>query len=208
MRFAWARVVRDALGGRRTISLGLLLISLGVLGKLVLVQYANIETIFVATLLAGSVLGRWWTVIVPLGILAVLQPIAWGALHPGYEPAAILGITFFVVSGFVFVGLAGRSARRHIVLRVKSVALLTTISVPLTIAYDVWTDVGDWYFLFRPAGIDFATVLGWQVPFTVYHVLSSLIFVPLFGSAFLVLAYAPAKADHADVSRVDRPDPR
>lgn len=200
--------IHRGLGDRRTISLGLLLIALGVLGKLVLLPYANIETVFVASLLAGSVLGRWWTVIVPLSILAILQPLAWGALYPGYELEAVLGITFFVVSGFVFIGLAGRSVRRRVVLRVKSVALLTTISVPLTIAYDVWTDVGDWYFLFRPAGIDFVTVLWWQVPFTVYHVLSSLIFVPLFGSGFLVLALAPVKVPHAHATTRDPTDTR
>ncbi len=200
--------IHRGLGGRRTISLGLLLISLGVVGKLVLLRYANIETVFVASLLAGSVLGRWWTVIVPLSILAILQPLAWGALYPGYDMEAMLGITFFVVSGFVFIGLAGRSVRRRVLLRVKSVALLTTISVPLTIAYDVWTDVGDWYFLFRPAGIDFATVLWWQVPFTVVHVLSSLIFVPLFGSGFLMLAYAPTTAGNPKASPAEPTDSR
>jgi hypothetical protein len=57
--------------------------------------------------------------------------------------------------------------------------------VPLTIAYDLWTDVGEWYFIARPAGVDFWTVLQLQVPFTLYHILGSLVFVPLFGSVFL-----------------------
>ena len=183
--------VRRLLGDRRTIGLGVLLIFLGVVGKLALLRFANIETVFVATLLAGSLLGRAWTVLVPLGTLGVLQPFAWGALYPGYGLEDVLGITFFVVTGFLFVGLVGRTVRRRVLLRVKSVALLTSISVPLTVAFDVWTDIGDWYFLFRPEGIDFLTVLYWQVPFTVYHVLSSLLFVPLFGTMFLFLVSAP-----------------
>lgn len=183
MRVALAR----GLGDRRTIALGLLLIAIGVVGKLLLLRYANIETVFVASLLAGSVLGRWWPVLVPLGILGILQPLLWGAAYPGYALETMAGITFFVVSGFVFIGLTGRTMRRRILARVKSVALLTSVSIPLTVAYDLWTDVGDWYFLFRPAGIDFLTVLYLQIPFTLYHILSSLIFVPLVGSGFLVL---------------------
>jgi hypothetical protein len=200
--------VRRGLGDRRTVALAGLLIALGVVGKLLLLRYANIETVLVASLLAGSVLGRWWTVLVPLGTLAILQPILWGTQYPGYEIEAMLGITFFVVTGFVFVGLAGRSVRRRVLARVGSVALLTTISVPLTLAYDVWTDIGDWYFIFRPAGIDFLTVLEWQIPFTLYHILSSLLFVPLLGSSFLVLAHLRAPEEQADATFADPPDVR
>src|SRR5438094_421 len=39
----------------------------------------------------------------------------------------------------------------------------------------------------RPLGVPLATMLEAQVPFTLYHLLSSLIFVPLFGTAFLFM---------------------
>lgn len=182
----WRDALEAGLGDRRTRILGVLLIVLAVLGKVLLRQFANIETVFVATLLAGSLLGRWWTVLVPLGALAILQPLEW-SLTPGYALNAMTGIAFFVMSGYVFVALIGRRVRPKVLLRVKSVALLTTISVPLTIAYDLWTAFGEWYFITRPFGVDFSTVLEAQVPFTLYHLLSSLIFVPLFGSAFLFL---------------------
>lgn len=179
--------VHAALGDRRTIAVGCLLIFLGVVGKLALLTYANIETVFVATLLAGSLLGRGWTVLVPLAILAILQAFLWGVQYPGYGSEAVLGLTFFIVTGFLFVGLAGRAMKRRVLFRMKYLALLTSTSIPLTIGYDLWTDIGDWYFLFRPSGIDFVTVLELQVPFTLYHILSSLMFVPLFGSGFLFL---------------------
>src|SRR2546425_952309 len=86
------------------------------------------------------------------------------------------------------------------------VALLTTISVPVTIAYDLWTAFGEWYFITRPFGVGIRTVLEAQVPFTLYHLLSSLIFVPLFGSIFLFLhAYGwPARTPSATVPDPDR----
>jgi hypothetical protein len=183
----WKAAVDAALGDRRTRILGVLLILLAVFGTLAMRAFANFETLFVASLLAGSLLGRWWTILVPMGALAILQPLEWGATQGGYALEAMTGITFFVVSGFLFVGILGRRIRPKILLRVKSVALLTTISVPLTIAYDLWTAMGEWYFLARPFGRTLVEMLQLQVPFTLYHLLSSLILVPLFGTAFLFL---------------------
>src|SRR6059058_6328594 len=183
----WRGIVEAGLGDARTRVLGVFLILVAVIGTLLLRSYANIETIFAASLLAGSLLGRWWTILVPLTALAVLQPLEWSTTYTGYGLNAITGITFFVVSGYVFVGFLGRRIRPRVLFRVKSVALLTTISVPVTIAYDLWTAFGEWYFITRPFGVGIRTVLEAQVPFTLYHLLSSLIFVPLFGTAFLFL---------------------
>lgn len=189
MTSRWKAALDRGLGDRRSRALGILLIAFAVIGKLALLSYANLEPIFAASIIAGSVLGRWWTVIVPLAAMLILEPIEWGSLYPGYALDAIGGVTFFVITGFLFVGIAGRRLRPRVAFRVGSLALLTSISVPLTIVYDVWTDVGDWYFLLRHAGESFGTVLEMQIPFTVYHILSSLIFVPLFGAAFTFLHY-------------------
>jgi len=193
---SWRALFDAGLGDTRTRILGIFLILIAVLGTYLMHAFANIETVFVASLLAGSLLGRWWTILVPMASLAVLQPLEWGATYPGFALGAITGITFFVVSGYLFVALLGRRIRPRILFRVGSVALLTAISVPLTIAYDLWTAVGEWYFVTRPF-TSLQTMLELQVPFTIYHLLSSLIFVPLFGSAFLFLhAYGwPARSE-------------
>jgi hypothetical protein len=175
------------LGDRRTRVLAALLIVIGVLGKLVMRNLANFETVFVVCLLAGSVLGRWWTVLVPLAVLVLLEPILWGTDYAGYATNVVLGLSFFIVTGFLFVGLLGRAVKPRVLFRVKGLALLTTLSIPMTIAYDLWTDVGEYYFIAGPMGLTFWNVLELQVPFTIYHVLSSLIFVPLFGAGILYL---------------------
>src|SRR5205809_4311512 len=183
----WRGILEAGLGDSRTRILGVFLIVVAVVGTVLMRSYANIETVFAASLLAGSLLGRWWTILVPLTALAVLQPLEWSTTYAGYGLNAMTGITFFVVSGYVFVGILGRRIRPRVLFRVKSVALLTTISVPVTIAYDLWTALGEWAFLTRPLGVPLATMLEAQVPFTLYHLLSSLIFVPLFGTAFLFM---------------------
>lgn len=193
----WRAVLDTGLGPPRTRILGILLIFVAVLGTYLMRAFSNFETVFVASLLAGSLLGRWWTVLVPMAALAVLQPLLWGTLYPGYAVEAMTGITFFVVTGYLFVGLASGRIRPKVLFRVRSVALLTTLSVPITIAYDLWTALGEWYYLGRPFGVSLGIMLELQVPFTLYHLLSSLIFVPLFGTAFLFLhAYGwPARTN-------------
>src|SRR5439155_1089567 len=119
----------------------------------------------------GSRLGRWWTVLVPLTAMAVLQPLEWGTAYRGYGIGAMTGITFFVVSGYVFVGFLGRRIRPKVLFRVKSVALLTTISVPITVGYDLWTAFGEWVLLTRPFGFPLATMLQAQVPFPLFDAL-------------------------------------
>ncbi len=138
----WRAVVEAGLGDTRTRILGVFLIIVAVVGTFLMHSYANIETVFAASLLAGSLLGRWWTIIVPLTTLAVLQPLEWSTTYAGYGLNAMTGITFFVISGYVFVGFLGNRIRPKVLFRVKSVALLTTISVPVTIAYDLWTAIG------------------------------------------------------------------
>jgi hypothetical protein len=202
MARGWRAAIAAGLGDTRTRVLGVFLIVVAVLGTVVLRAYANFETVFVAALLAGSILGRWWTILVPVAALAVLQSLDW-TTYGGYGLETMMGLSFFIVSGYVFVGLLGRRIRPKIAFRVKSVALLTTISVPLTIGYDLWTASGEWYFITRPLGVTWDLMLKAQVPFTLYHLLSSLIFVPLFGTAFLFLhAYGwPARAEETSPLR-------
>lgn len=188
MNARWRSAIERGLGGPKTRATGILLIVIGAFTKLVFLRYAaNFETIFAVSLVAGSVLGRWWTVLVPLGTLAIVEPILWGGPYAFYTANVMLGLSFFMVTGFLFVGFMGRTLKPHVLFRVKSVALLTTVSIPLTIAYDLWTDVGEYYFIAAPMGLTFWNVLEAQTIFTAYHLLSSLIFVPLIGMGIFYL---------------------
>lgn len=189
MNARWRAAIQRGLGDRKTRTIGVLLILIGAFVKLVFLRNAaNFETIFAVTLIAGSMLGRWWTVLVPMATLAIVEPLLWGGPYALYGTTIMLGLSFFVVTGFLFVGILGRTMKPRVLFRVKSVALLTTVSVPLTIAYDLWTDVGEYYLIAKPAGLSFLDVLYLQAPFTAYHLLSSLIFVPLLGMGMLYLS--------------------
>src|SRR6266508_3930728 len=129
----WRATIEAGLGDARTRLLGSFLIVIAVVGTYIMHTFANFETVFVASLLAGSLLGRWWTV--PVTSLVVLQSLEWSTGYSGYSIESMAAISFFVISGFVFVALIGRRIRPRVLFRVKSVALLTTISVPLTVTY-------------------------------------------------------------------------
>src|SRR5437870_9363864 len=95
----WRAVLERGLGDTRTRILGVFLIIVAVVGTFLMHSYANIETVFAASLLAGSLLGRWWTSLVPMTALAVLQPLEWSTTYVGYGLNAITGMMLFVLSG-------------------------------------------------------------------------------------------------------------
>ena len=176
------------------LDLAFLLILVGVGGRLLLLRVANVETVLAASMLAGAFLGWRYAMLVTLAVMGVSDAVVY-ALGYGGELGlpAILGITAFTWSGMVFAGFIGAATgRRRVLLTTRSMALLATVSIPATILFDVWTAFGDWMFIAGPRGVSLVTVYYLQIPFTLIHLASSIVFVPLFGSIFAYLTPAPS----------------
>ncbi len=176
------------------LDLAFLLILVGVGGRLLLLRVANVETVLAASMLAGAFLGWRYALLVTLAVMGVSDAVVY-ALGYGGELgiSAILGITVFTWSGMVFAGVIGAATgRRRVLLTTRSMALLATVSIPATILFDVWTAFGDWMFIAGPRGVSLVTVYYLQIPFTLIHLASSIVFVPLFGSIFAYLTPAPS----------------
>lgn len=168
--------------------LALAMIVAGVAGRLALVDYANIETVMAVSILAGYYLGGPYMILVPLAIMGFSDPLIYGSLFAGEYPLTpVLGLTAFTWSGFLFAALIGRLSRWRVLTVVRGVALVTAVSIPATIAYDLWTTLGDWYFFLRPMGWTLWQALIALLPFALLHLLSSLLFVPLLGTLFGLL---------------------
>ena len=167
--------------------LAALLIAVGVVGRILLASAANIEPVLILSMLAGAILGGIYVLVVPVAIMGLSDLYFYLVPYGGlYSTASILGLAAFVYTGFVFVAaLGGFAMRRRLVWRTKTIAVFTAISVPLTIAFDVWTAFGDWLFL--GFGRPLAQVYAMQVPFTLLHVFSSLLFAPILGTTFLAV---------------------
>ena len=175
------------------LDLAFLLILGGVTGRLLLLRVANVETVLAVSMLAGALLGWRYALLVSISVMGITDGViyAMGLGDPfGFLP--ILGITAFTWSGMLFVGLIGAvSGRRRVLFTTRSIAVLTTISIPATILFDVWTAFGEWMFLAAPRGVPIEVVYFMQIPFTLVHLASSIVFVPLFGSIFSWLSPAP-----------------
>jgi hypothetical protein len=187
--------------GDKKFRAALLLILIGIVGRLLLLNLANIETVLVASLLAGTYLGGIYVLIVPIAIMLSTDAIIYFARYPGFYPIGDIAVlALFIYSGYVLISLIGSTSRHRLAaFRLRSIAILTSISIPLTIFYDVWTATGMWLTITGkpPIGQTIWQTLGMQVPFTLLHILSSLIFVPIFGTLFLYYLSQPAEVDAA-----------
>ncbi len=164
-------------------------IVIGVVGRLLLIDVPNIETVMAMAILAGYFLGGVYMILVPLSIMAFSDFLIYGNIYAGqYTLQTILAMSAFTWTGFVFVSLIGRLSRRKVLKVVKSVAIVTGVSIPATIAYDLWTTLGGWYFIYKPLmGWSLAEALINLIPFMILHLISSLIFVPIFGTLFTLI---------------------
>lgn len=170
-------------------ALAVLLVVAGVAGRVLLAGAANIEPVLILSMLAGALLGSYYTLIVPVAIMGLSDLYFYLVPYGGvYSTASILGLAAFVYAGYAFVAaMGGFAMRRRIAWRTRTIALFTTVSIPLTVAFDLWTAFGDWLFLGSPQGLTLLRVYEMQVPFTAIHVFSSLLFAPILGTAFLAV---------------------
>ena len=186
----------------------LLLIAIGVVGRILLLNVANIETVLVVSLLAGSFLGGIYVIFVPISTMLITDLIVYVAKYPGFYPLGdITLLALFVYSGYVFVSLLGAATRRRLIFRLRSIAILTTISIPLTVFFDVWTATGMWLTISGkpPMSLTLLQTYVMQVPFTLLHILSALIFVPIFGTIFLYYLSQPSEVTSEVTSSVEEP---
>ena len=188
------------------LDLAFLLIVVGVGGRLLLLRMANVETVLAASMLAGAFLGWRYALLVTVAVMGIsdlaIYALGYGS---GFAVSQLLGLTVFTWSGMSFAGFIGSAVRRRKVLfTTRSMALVTTVSIPATILFDVWTAFGDWLFIAGPRGFSLATVYYLQIPFTLIHLASSIVFVPLFGTIFSWLTPSPEYAPVPETTEGER----
>lgn len=169
---------------RRKIEIAVILIVLGISIRVALASYSNIEPILALSMMAGLILGGWYALFVPL-LMMVLSDWVIYALDYGdvFGWNVIIGITFFTWTGMMIAGFAGRLVKPKFLFRLKGVGVFTGAALIMTIIFDLWTIPG-YMLVFREP---LWQVLGGQVMFSVYHILSTLIFAPLFGTIYIYI---------------------
>jgi hypothetical protein len=169
------------------LQVAMLLIVVGVFGRILLISYANVETVLAIALLSGIILGGAYCILVPLTVMMISDwwIYSFTDYGTGFGMAAILGLTFFTWTGYIMIGYLGRTIKPKVAYTVKGVAIVVGVGLIATLMYDSWTVLGYWLFLTNGTMETLGLVLAAQIPFTIWHLISSLIFVPLFGSIFM-----------------------
>lgn len=164
----------------------LALILVGAIGRVLLSNYANFETVLVVSLVAGTLLGKIYVLIVPIVTMAISDAAIYLlGLGLGFGIGALIGITVFTWTGFLFVSFMGTRLKGKVICVTKSIALVTGVGIVATLIYDVWTTIGFWYFLYPHTLGGLSWAFGQLTPFAIYHLMSSLIFIPLIGTIFI-----------------------
>ncbi len=155
------------------------LIVFGISSRIMLSPYPNFETVTLVALLGGIMLGGLYSIIVPLAV------ICGSDLYIGNNSIAI-----FTWTGFIALGLAAMLARRRFTpsFNLKTVGGITGLGITGILAYDIWTAFG-WWLLFYPhtAGT-LTTVFALQIPFTIRHLASGLLTIPIGAAAVMYLS--------------------
>lgn len=170
------------------IAFALALVVVGVVGRVLLFRYANFETVLVVSLLAGALLGRVYALAVPLSTMAISDAVIYlSGIGGGYGIITILGISLFTWTGYLFVSFLGTRLKGRVICITKSIALVTGVGMIATVAYDIWTTIGYWYFLMPHTLGHLGLAFLQLTPFAIYHLMSSLMFIPLFGTIFIYI---------------------
>jgi len=177
-------VIRSMKIDRKKLEIAIIFISIGVALRIALAGYPNIEPVLPLAILAGYVLGRWYALFVPL-VMMVLSDWVVYMLNYGemYSLDFILGLTFFTWTGMMLAGFIGQQVKPRMILRMGNLAVFTGIGLVTVLVYDAWTMLGWWLI----GTSSWEIILAGQVTFTIYHILSTLIFVPLFGTGYLYI---------------------
>ncbi|MFC1986363.1 DUF6580 family putative transport protein [Chloroflexota bacterium] len=161
---------------RKKLLFALALLGIGIIGRILLTPYPNIETVLVVTMLAGCLLGGMYILIIPVLVMAATD------FFIGTN-----SILLFTWSGFAFIGVLGYLLKNKRKASMKFVGTLFGVGLGATLLYDIWTASG-WWYLMHPHTLDsLGLVYLLQIPFTLKHLISTAIFVPLVSIPILYL---------------------
>lgn len=163
--------------------------TLGFVGRIVLHDYQNFETIMVASFLSALVLPRNWTFIVTISMIVASD------IYLGYFGGS--KIILFTYSGFLLVSLLTSKYKDKISGEIKpgTVYKFGGAGILATLMYDVWTNFGVFLLTFNHTLDNLILVYILGLPFMLYHLISSLVTFTLIGFPFYALFSQDIKND-------------
>jgi len=145
------------------------LIIFGGAGRMLLLGLPNVETLTISALLAGSMLGGMYSVLVPLGIV-VLTDVLIGNNS----------ILFFTWSAWIVIGTFGLAARKNKKTKINFVIKMTGLGLASSLFFYIYTNFGVWLlwplYTHDISGLIQCYLMG--LPFLRMSIIGNLIIVP------------------------------
>jgi len=180
------------------------LIALGVLGRVALrpfvpegsalIAFDLFAIIGIISVLAGVLLGGYYSLIVPLSAMAVSDAILGNGM-----------IFVFTWSGFAMMGVLGLQARKSRAPNATFGLRLTGIGVAGILAFDIWTNVGWWALFYPHTAGGLAACFAMALPFIVGHVLTTAAVLPTVSLAALYTVENRTRVANAIRARLGMP---
>ncbi len=166
---------------KRLIATASVVFILGFVGRIVLHDYSNFETIMVATFLSALVLPRNWTFIVTISMIVASD------IYLGYFGGS--KIILFTYSGFIVVSFLTSKFKNNIHggFKPNTVYKFGASGIILTLTYDIWTNFGVFLLTYNHTLENLVLVYILGLPFMLYHLISSLVTFTLIGFPFYTL---------------------
>lgn len=185
-----------------------ILITVGVLGRIVLHDLFNsvmnpIETtgfaapldvffiIATISLISGVLLGRYYTLIVPLCVIAITD-IFYSIINPEYASYWLAYLFLFTWSGYGIIALLGSYTKQKTQLNKTFIPRILGAGILGIFLYDIWTNFGFWLGFsklgFYPQTIEgLMTVYYGGLPTMLWHLLSTSIAITITATVFIYL---------------------
>lgn len=154
------------------------LIAFGAIGRIILKDIPNVETVMVASLLAGSLLGGVYTVIVPLSIVALTD------MYIGNDL-----ILIFTWSAWAMIGFFGWLVRKKRGYSYKFILSLTGMGIAASLFFYLYTNFGVWL-LWDMYPHNFAGLVQCYImalPFLSNNLVSDFILIPSISTLLLFI---------------------
>ncbi len=155
------------------------LIAVGIVTRYLLRDIPNVETITAVTIVAGSLLGGVW------GMIVGVATVAGSDMFIGNT-----SILYYTWSAWAMVGAVSLMTRLFSTTRTsRRVLAMTGVGLVSNLVFFAWTNFGVWHIggLYPHTGAGLLESYIMALPFLRNQLLSTVVFVPAFGAAAIAL---------------------
>ncbi len=154
------------------------LVAFAVIGRMLLIDIPNIETLTIAALLGGSLLGGFYAIAIPLSSVAISDALI------GNDP-----IMIFTWSAWAIIGLLGLLLKRS-TKNFRFSFKMTWLGIGASLIFFIWTNFGVWamWNMYPHTWSGLIQCYVMALPFLKMNLLGNLIIIPVVSFTYVAIS--------------------